>query len=144
MAVFFPLNERSWEAVFFDSEQFGSTLESNRQLSLPSPMGSPVDPGRCKPSASHKSRLRREVVKALRLQFVTAQLRPWYETSLSRDNIRRCRQGHSARHSWFVHHLPQMKHWSADSPLSHALMPCFRHRVIQFFLRFSFGQKCAS
>ena len=52
MAIFSPLNQRSWEAVFFDGEQFEITLESNRQLSLPTPMGSPVDPGRCKPSPS--------------------------------------------------------------------------------------------
>ena len=78
------------------------TLESNRQLSLPGPMGSPVDPGRCKPSPSHKSQLLREVVKALRSQFVTAQLRRWYETSLFQDNTRR-HEEHTARHSPFVH-----------------------------------------
>ena len=101
MAVFSPLNQRSWEAVFFDGEQFEITLESNRQLSLPTPMGSPVDPVRCKPSPSHKGQHPREVVKVLRSQFVTGQLRGWYETSLFQDNTRR-HEGHTARHSWLV------------------------------------------
>ncbi len=64
-------------------------------------MGSPVDPVRCKPSPSHKSQHPREVVKVLRSQFVTGQLRRWYETSLFQDNTRR-HEGHTARHSWFV------------------------------------------